>query len=91
MDSKGLSFTMNDDKKLLSYAYHVWKRRKAKEELVCWGTKTTINVGDIYYEYEIDLTLYGTKIEMNCPVVTEREYFKQTLKGFPGFKYYDKN
>ena len=50
-----------------------------------------INVGDIYYEYKLDLTLYGTKFDMNNPVVTEREYFKQVLKGFPGFKYYDKN
>lgn len=81
----------NDKEELVSYAEHVWKKRRAKEKLICWVTKTVINVGDIYYEYQLDLTLYGQKFEMTNPVVTEREYFKQVLKGFPGFKYYDEN
>ena len=87
----GLPRLPDDDKKLLSYAYHVWRKRRAKEKLICWVTKSVINVGDIYYEYKLDLTLYGQQYEMQNPVVTEREYFKQVLKGFPGFKYYDKN
>lgn len=74
---------------LVSYAKHVWTKRRAKEKLICWGSHAIINKGDLYYEYEIDLKLYGQKIDMANPVVTEQEYFKQALKGFPGFNYYD--
>lgn len=79
------------DDELVSFAKAVWKKRRAREKLVCWETKTIINVGDIYYEYQIDITLYGTQFNMDNPVVTEKEYFKQKLNGFAGFKYYDKN
>lgn len=77
------------DDSLESHAYHVWRKRKAKEKLICWSSHAIINKGDFYYEYEIDLKLYGTKIEMHNPVITEAEYFKQALRGFPGFNYYD--
>jgi hypothetical protein len=75
--------------KLESHAYHVWTKRRAKEKLICWATHAIINKGDLYYEYVIDLKLYGQQIDMANPVVTEAEYFKQALKGFPGFNYYD--
>lgn len=78
------------DEDLPSFATHCWKKKVAEEELTCWGTKTTINIGDTYYEYIMELTLYGNDIDMSHPVVTEREYFKHVLQGRPGFKYYDK-
>ena len=81
----------NEDGELVSFAEHIWKKRRAREKLVCWETQSIINIGDFYYEYQINITLYGTQLEMQNPIVTEREYFKQKLNGFAGFKYYDKN
>lgn len=77
------------ENELETHAFHVWKKRKATEKLICWGSRAIINKGDLYYEYVIDLKLYGQQIEMANPVVTEAEYFKQALKGFPGFDYND--
>lgn len=75
---------------LESFATHCWKKKIAEEELKCWGTGTIINKGDTYYEYLVEMKLYGTDIDIPCPTVTEREYFKHALQGRPGFKYYDK-
>lgn len=79
-----------DAEDLPSYASHCWEKKVAEKELKCWGSGATINIGDSYYEYMMELTLYGVDIDMSSPVVTEREYFKHVLQGRPGFKYYDK-
>ena len=79
-----------DAEGLASHASHYWERKIAEEELTCWGNGTTINIGDVYYEYIMEFQLYGTEIEMPSPTVTEKEYFKHVLQGRPGFKYYDK-
>ena len=77
--------------KVVSHATHQWIKRVAEEELVSWSVnKTIINKGDTYYEYTIDIVIYGTDIEHSPVILTEREYFKQVLIGTPGFKYYDK-
>lgn len=60
-----------------------WRKRRAKEKLICWATHAIIKVGDMYYEFDI------SDQGMQNPVVTEAEFFKQALKGFPGFKYYE--
>ncbi len=82
---------VNNDKKIVSHATHTWAKKIAEEELVSWSNqKTIINKGDTYYEYNLEIKLYGTDIEYDNPVVlTEKEYFKQVLTGTPGFKYYD--
>ena len=76
---------------LESFATHCWKKRIAENELRCWGTGAVINKDDTYYEYMVEVRLYGTDIEMPNPTVTKQEYFKHVLKGTEGFKYYDKN
>lgn len=80
-----------DDRKIVSHATHTWVKKIAEEELVSWSNqKTIINKGDTYYEYTVEIKLYGTDIDYDNPVVlTEKEYFKQVLTGTPGFKYYD--
>ena len=79
-----------DAKDLLSYATECWEKKVADKELNCWGTGTIINEGDTYYEYIMELTLYGQGIDISNPTVTENEYFKHVLQGKPGYKYYDK-
>lgn len=73
--------------KLESHAYRIWTKRTATEELTCWATHAIINKGDWYYECRVDITLYGMKMNMPIPALTETEYFKQKLKNFRGFKY----
>jgi hypothetical protein len=80
-----------DAEDLPSYATHYWEKRVADEEMKCWGSGATIKEGDEYYEYIMELTLYGMNIDMSNPVVTQKEYFKHVLQGRPGFKYYDKD
>jgi len=75
---------------LPSHAHHYWEKRVATTELTCWGSGATINVGDTYYEYITEVTLYGVALDMEHPVVTKREYFKHVLQGRPGFTYHDK-
>jgi len=79
-----------DAEDLPSHATHCWKKKVAHKDLKCWGTGVTIKEGEEYYEYVVEMTLYGMEIEMNNPVVTQKEYFKHVLQGRPGFKYYDK-
>ena len=76
--------------KLESHAYRIWTKRTATEELTCWATHAIINKDDWYYEYTLNIKLYGTKIHTENPAVTEAEYFRQALKGFPGFNYDNK-
>ncbi len=81
----------DDRPKIVSHATHQWVKRLAEEELVSWSNqKTIINKGDVYYEYTVEIKLYGANIEHNPVILTEKEYFKQVLIGTPGFKYYDK-
>jgi len=61
------------------------RRCRADEKLVCWATLRIITRGETYYEYQMN----GTK--MNNIIINEKEYFKQALLGFKGFKFYDKN
>ena len=76
-----------DAEGLPSYATHYWEKRIADKEMKCWGSGATINEGDEYYEYIMELTLYGQAIDMDNPVVTRKEYFKHVLEGRPGFNY----
>lgn len=81
-----------DNRKLLeSSATHYWKKCVAKEELLSWVGEAVINKDDTYYEYIIEIKLYGTEIEFSNPILTKQQYFKHVLQGTPGFKYYDKN
>lgn len=72
---------------LPSHAAHYWKKCIAEKEMKCWGSSATIKVGDEYYEYILELTLYGLSIDTPKPVVTKKVYFKQVLQGRPGFNY----
>ena len=76
---------------LPSHAAHYWEKQVAEEEMKCWGSSATIKVGDEYYKYIMELTLYGLSIDTPTPVVTKKVYFKHVLQGKPGFKYYDKD
>ena len=73
--------------KIETSIHQYWVRKVATEELTCWGSNAKINIGDSYYEYNVEIKLYGNDIEFPRPVVTEREYFKGILQGRPGFKY----
>lgn len=77
------------DNELETHAYLIWERQQATEELICWGSDVIINKGDFYYECAIDILLYGVQMEMPRPVLTEKEYFRQKLRGFAGFNYHD--
>jgi len=76
---------------LESSATHYWKKQVAEEELKSWVNDTVINKDDTYYEYIIEIKLYGAEFEFTNPVLTEQQYFKHVLQGTPGFKYYDEN
>lgn len=68
------------------------RRCRADEKLVCWATLRIITRGETYYEYKMDgmdEMMGGTM--MNNIIINEKEYFKQALLGFRGFKFYDKN
>lgn len=82
--------TNDPDRILESFATHYWKERVAEEELTSWVNRTVINKGDTYYEYIVELKLYGADIEMDNPVLTKQQYFKHVLTGTAGFKYHDK-
>lgn len=76
---------------LKSVAAHYWKERVAEEELISWVGDTVINKDDTYYEYIVEIKLYGQDFEINNPILTKQQYFKHVLTGTPGFKYHDKN
>ena len=76
---------------LESSATHYWKKRVAEEELTSWVNNTVINKDDTYYEYIVEIKLYGAEFEFENPILTEQQYFKHVLAGTPGFKYYDEN
>ena len=73
----------------VTHAQLIWEKQQAVEELICWGSRAIINEGDFYYECAIDIILYGVQMDMPRPVLTETEYFRQKLRGFTGFNYYD--
>lgn len=75
---------------LESFATHCWKKKIAEEELKSWVNETVINSGDTYYEYIVEIKLYGADIEVPNPILTKQQYFNHVLKDTPGFKYYDK-
>jgi hypothetical protein len=62
-----------------------WTKRRCRvnEKLVCWSTLRIITRGETYYEYE-------TAPGMANIIVSDKEYFKQALKGFKGFDFYEK-
>ena len=76
-----------DDGKLESSATHYWKKQVATEELRSWGSGAVINTGDTYYEYIVEIKLYGQDFEFDNPIVTEKQYFKHVLTGTAGFRY----
>lgn len=62
-----------------------WMKRRCRvnEKFICWSTLRIINKGETYYEYSME------KTKMNNIIICEKEYFKQALNGFKGFKFYD--
>jgi hypothetical protein len=72
---------------LESSATHYWKKQVATEEMRSWGSGTVINSGDTYYEYIVEIKLYGQDFEFDNPIVTEQQYFKHVLTGTAGFRY----
>lgn len=67
---------------LMSHAQVLWKKKVADRKLICTESKQEINIGDTYYERIINLTLYDTQMDLLMGrFLTEKEYFKQKLKG----------
>ena len=75
--------------KLESSATHYWKKQVATEELLSWVGGAVINIDDTYYEYIVEIKLYGQEFDLSNPILTKQQYFKHVLTGTPGFKYYD--
>ena len=80
----------DDQNDLPSHAIMEWRKMIADEELTCVKSGNTINEGDTYYEFVTELTLYGVAIDMDNPILSEKEYFKHVLEGKEGHIYHDK-
>ena len=71
-----------EEKRTLSYAQVMWQKKIATKKLICTGSMQEINIGDMYYERIADITLYDIKMDLRMGrFLTEKEYFKQKLKG----------
>ena len=71
-----------EGKETLSHAQLLWKKKVATRKLICTESRHEINIGDTYYERMIDVTLYDIKMDLRMGrFLTEKEYFKQKLKG----------
>lgn len=71
-----------EKKTLMSHAQIVWQKKIATRQLICTESRQEINVGDTYYERIADITLHDVKMDLRMGrFLTEKEYFKQKLKG----------
>ncbi len=66
----------------MSRAQVMWQKKIATKKLICTESRQDINIGDTYYERVVDLILYDIKMDLRMGrFLTEKEYFKQKLKG----------
>jgi len=71
-----------EEKRTVSHAQVIWKKKIANKKLICTESRQEINIGDTYYERVADVTLYDIKMDLRMGrFLTEKEYFKQKLKG----------
>lgn len=71
-----------EEKRTISHAQIIWQKRVAIKRLICTESGQAINIGDTYYERIADITLYDIKMDLRMGrFLTEKEYFKQKLKG----------